>query len=94
MTKQDINKELFMQFVSRMYDLHSKIEIMVYGDEFNEEESEVLAKEFAGIVDGNVREATWENSRWFKVDQPYQTFSVWHNNSNDGKYAKKEEETA
>jgi hypothetical protein len=97
--KKEIDKQNFMEFVSKAFDLDSKIEIMFYSGGHNEESSEKLADEFNEIIGGEVKEvySTDLKTRWFKVYGKHQ-ITIFHHNSHDEKYFKmlsgEKEETA
>jgi hypothetical protein len=84
-----IEKEKFMEFVSRAIDQGAKLEIMFYSDTNTEESAKKLAEEFAELVNEKVEEvySTDLKSRWFKVYGKH-SVTVWHHNSHDQKYFK------
>jgi hypothetical protein len=88
--KKQIDKQKFMEFVSRAFDADTKIEIMFYSNSNTEESAKALAEEFAELVDCKTEE--WYSrdlqSRWFRVGGKH-TVTVWHHNSHDQKYFKK-----
>jgi hypothetical protein len=97
--EKQIDKQKFMEFVSKAFDKGAKLEVMFYSEANTEEAARELADEFAGIVGGEITEVPSQDlkSRWFRLYGQY-SIAVWHHNSHDQKYLKQlaaeEEETA
>lgn len=86
-----MEKEKFMEFVSRAFDSDAKIDITFFSDANTEESAKALAEEFAQIVERKVEELSSSDysSRWFKVDGRHQV-SIFHQNSRDKKLLKEQ----
>jgi hypothetical protein len=96
---KEIDKQKFMEFVSKAFDMGAKMDVMFYSNSNTEEAAKELSDEFAEIVGGEVKEVYSQDlkSRWFRTYEQH-SIAVWHHNSNDQKYFKmlsgEQEETA
>jgi phage pi2 protein 07 len=97
--EKQIDKQEFMEFMSKAFDMGAKMDVMFYSGSNSEETAKELADEFTGIVGGEVKEVYSQDlkSRWFRTYNQH-SIAVWHHNSNDQKYFKmlsgEKEETA
>jgi len=82
MVTNQIDKEKFMEFVSKAFDLDAHFNISFVHERFTEEFGKEISDEFANIAGSEVKEVTnkEETCRWFRADGKY-GLSVFHKNS-------------
>lgn len=77
-----MDKEKFLEFASKAFDLGATFEINFYSEKFSEEFAKEIAGDFAQLVNGKVEEKFSSPSRWYKVRGEHNhLMAVFHNNS-------------